>query len=124
MTQRHPATAPLRRRLFTTSPHHHPRAAGRTLPSWCAVAAGMGRGRSGLTLPRGAQSVTLHTTVGDIKIELYCDRVRRATFVRGGAACRVQRLALVVTPGAASRVPQNFLALAANGKYDGTVFHR
>mmetsp|Transcript_22668 Transcript_22668/g.67515 ORF Transcript_22668/g.67515 Transcript_22668/m.67515 type:complete len:164 (-) Transcript_22668:331-822(-) len=43
-------------------------------------------------------SVTLHTTLGDIKIELFCDQ----------------------TP----RTCENFLALAASNYYDGTLFHR
>jgi peptidyl-prolyl cis-trans isomerase-like 3 len=43
-------------------------------------------------------SVTLHTTHGDIKIEVHCDLVPRAA--------------------------ENFLALAASGYYDGTIFHR
>eukprot|EP00743_Colponemidia_sp_Colp-15_P003037 GILK01003283.1.p1 GENE.GILK01003283.1~~GILK01003283.1.p1 ORF type:complete len:178 (+),score=12.63 GILK01003283.1:44-535(+) len=43
-------------------------------------------------------SVTLHTTLGDIKIELHCDQVPRAT--------------------------ENFLALCASNYYDNTLFHR
>jgi peptidyl-prolyl cis-trans isomerase-like 3 len=43
-------------------------------------------------------SATLHTTLGDIKVELYCD----------------------LTP----RTAHNFLGLAAAGYYDGTKFHR
>lgn len=43
-------------------------------------------------------SVTLHTTLGDVKIELYCE----------------------LTP----RTCENFLALAASNYYDGTLFHR
>jgi peptidyl-prolyl cis-trans isomerase-like 3 len=43
-------------------------------------------------------SVTLHTNHGDVKIELFCDSVPRTAF--------------------------NFLALAASGYYDGTLFHR
>jgi len=43
-------------------------------------------------------SVTLHTSIGDIKLEIFCDTVPRTSF--------------------------NFLALAASGAYDGTVFHR
>ena len=44
------------------------------------------------------QSVTLHTNLGDIKFELYCDEVPRAA--------------------------NNFLALCASGYYDKTIFHR
>ncbi|KAG1668534.1 hypothetical protein FOA52_012128 [Chlamydomonas sp. UWO 241] len=43
-------------------------------------------------------SVTLHTTLGDLKIELFCEQ----------------------TP----RTCENFLALAASKYYDGTLFHR
>ena len=43
-------------------------------------------------------SVTLHTDSGDLKIEIFCDTVPRTAF--------------------------NFLALAASGYYDGTLFHR
>jgi cyclophilin family peptidyl-prolyl cis-trans isomerase len=43
-------------------------------------------------------SVTIHTTIGDIKVEIFCDTAPRTAF--------------------------NFLALAASGAYDGTTFHR
>lgn len=43
-------------------------------------------------------SVTLHTSKGDIKIELFCEEVRLPT--------------------------ANFLALCASGDYNGTIFHR
>ena len=43
-------------------------------------------------------SVTLHTSNGDIKVEVFCDLVSRAS--------------------------ENFLALAASGYYDNSVFHR
>eukprot|EP01084_Bolivina_argentea_P262065 443084_1 len=43
-------------------------------------------------------SVTLHTTLGDIKIELFCE----------------------LTP----KTAKNFLGLSASGYYDGTIFHR
>jgi peptidyl-prolyl cis-trans isomerase-like 3 len=43
-------------------------------------------------------SVTLVTSHGDIKIELFCDTAPRTTF--------------------------NFLALAASNYYNGTIFHR
>jgi hypothetical protein len=42
--------------------------------------------------------VTLHTTLGDIKLELFCEDVPRTA--------------------------ENFLALAGSGYYDGTLFHR
>mmetsp|Transcript_24043 Transcript_24043/g.74132 ORF Transcript_24043/g.74132 Transcript_24043/m.74132 type:complete len:174 (-) Transcript_24043:21-542(-) len=43
-------------------------------------------------------AVTLHTGVGDLKLELFCDTAPRCSF--------------------------NFLALCASGKYDGCLFHR
>jgi cyclophilin family peptidyl-prolyl cis-trans isomerase len=46
----------------------------------------------------GSQAVTLHTNLGEIKLELYCEEVPRAA--------------------------ENFLALAASGYYNGTLFHR
>ncbi|XP_015693866.2 probable inactive peptidyl-prolyl cis-trans isomerase-like 6 isoform X1 [Oryza brachyantha] len=47
---------------------------------------------------RLAMSVTLHTNLGDIKCEVFCDQ--------------------------APRTAENFLALCASGYYDGTIFHR
>lgn len=35
--------------------------------------------------PLRSQSVTLHTSLGDVKVELHCDRVRLACFVRAAA---------------------------------------
>lgn len=43
-------------------------------------------------------SATLHTTAGDLKIELFCE--------------------------AAPMACENWLALAASGQYDKTIFHR
>jgi peptidyl-prolyl cis-trans isomerase-like 3 len=43
-------------------------------------------------------SVTIHTSIGDVKFEIYCDTAPRTAF--------------------------NFLALCASGAYDGTTFHR
>ena len=43
-------------------------------------------------------SVTLHTDLGTVKIEVFCDTVPRTSF--------------------------NFLALAASGYYDNSLFHR
>jgi len=43
-------------------------------------------------------AVTLHTTAGDLKIELYCEQCPKAC--------------------------ENFLALCANGQYDNCIFHR
>ncbi|URD92929.1 Aminotransferase [Musa troglodytarum] len=46
----------------------------------------------------GPMSVTLHTNLGDIKCEVFCDEVPKTA--------------------------ENFLALCASGYYDGTIFHR
>ena len=43
-------------------------------------------------------AVTLHTDLGDIKVELFCDRPTKSC--------------------------ENFLALCASGYYNGCVFHR
>ncbi|KAG9010997.1 Peptidyl-prolyl cis-trans isomerase cyp10 [Tulasnella sp. JGI-2019a] len=43
-------------------------------------------------------SVTLHTTLGDLKIEIFCEAVPKTA--------------------------ENFLALCASGYYDGCTFHR
>ncbi|CAN6909221.1 unnamed protein product [Brassica oleracea var. botrytis] len=45
-----------------------------------------------------SMSVTLHTNLGDIKCEIFCDEVPKSA--------------------------ENFLALCASGYYDGTIFHR
>ena len=42
--------------------------------------------------------MTIHTTIGDIKLEIFCEKAPRTAF--------------------------NFLALCASGAYDGTKFHR
>lgn len=44
------------------------------------------------------QSVTLHTSHGDLKIEVFCEAVPKAA--------------------------ENFLALCASGSYDGCLWHR
>lgn len=43
-------------------------------------------------------SVTLHTSLGDVKIEIFCEQVPKTA--------------------------NNFLALCASNYYDGTIFHR
>jgi cyclophilin family peptidyl-prolyl cis-trans isomerase len=44
------------------------------------------------------QAVTLHTSLGDLKVEVFCEEVPRTA--------------------------ENFLALCASGAYTGTLFHR
>ena len=58
------------------------------------------RGREGKKKggKRCDMAATLHTSLGDIKIELFCDRVPKTC--------------------------ENFLALAASNYYDNTIFHR
>jgi len=43
-------------------------------------------------------AVTLHTSIGDLKLEVFCDTAPRTSF--------------------------NFLALCASGYYNGLIFHR
>lgn len=79
------------------------------------------------------QSVTLHTTVGDMKIELFCEQVRR--HVPWG--CGMYEGTRVTAPSVACkcilapwlwpqtpRTCENFLALCASGYYNSTLFHR
>ena len=47
---------------------------------------------------RSSMSVTLHTSLGDIKLEIFCDLVPKSA--------------------------ENFLALCASGYYNGSTFHR
>ncbi|KAE9402908.1 cyclophilin-like protein [Gymnopus androsaceus JB14] len=49
-------------------------------------------------IPTDAMSVTLHTTHGELKIELFCESCPKAA--------------------------ENFLALCASNYYDGCIFHR
>ena len=51
-----------------------------------------------MILTRPFMSVTLHTTHGDLDVQLFCDLAPKSA--------------------------KNFLALAASGQYDGTLFHR
>ena len=44
------------------------------------------------------QSVTLHTNLGDLKLEIFCDEVPKTA--------------------------ENFTALCASGYYNDTIFHR
>ncbi|KAG0570873.1 hypothetical protein KC19_6G193800 [Ceratodon purpureus] len=56
-------------------------------------------------------SVTLHTNVGEIKCEIFCDEVPKAAEVWAAFHSNLcQSL--------------NFLALCASGYYDSTIFHR
>lgn len=80
-----------------SSPRNSPTAAPGTLLPWCAGLPGFHcslRKR----LIACVQSVTLHTTHGDLKIEVFCEAVPKAA--------------------------ENFLALCASGSYDGCLWHR
>ena len=86
------------------------------------------------------QALTLHTNLGDMKLELHCDLVSAlhaclsdATALRNPQS--VQSLSsakaepqltgpTVCFPAKVPRACENFLALAASGYYDQTVFHR
>ncbi|XP_019228360.1 PREDICTED: peptidyl-prolyl cis-trans isomerase CYP18-1 isoform X1 [Nicotiana attenuata] len=61
-------------------------------------------------------SVTLHTNLGDIKCEIFCDEVPRTAELFFGSSSFSRN-----SQGSAI---QNFLALCASGYYDGTIFHR
>jgi peptidyl-prolyl cis-trans isomerase-like 3 len=61
-------------------------------------------------------SVTLHTTLGDIKIEVFCESVPKTAEVRFAFS--------FWTKQQPNSDPQNFLALCASGYYDGSAFHR
>jgi peptidyl-prolyl cis-trans isomerase-like 3 len=61
-------------------------------------------------------SVTLHTTLGDIKIEVFCESVPKTAEVRRHV--RLSDEAMLTA------LAKNFLALCASGYYDGSLFHR
>lgn len=60
------------------------------------------------------QSVTLHTTFGDIKIEVYCEQVCRHDVKPSPNH----------PPAQVPKTAENFLALCASNYYDGCLFHR
>ena len=75
------------------------------------------------------QSVTLHTSHGDLKLELACAEAPKTCEVP--PPLRVMRLSVPVFAsgsrvgaGCRAGAVQNFLALAASGYYNGTKFHR
>jgi cyclophilin family peptidyl-prolyl cis-trans isomerase len=86
-------------------------------------------------------SVTLHTNLGDLKIELFCEQVSRDVawqLVPHGsldpavAAAAAPETALLNPRPAcesalhvqAPKACENFLALCASNYYDGVIFHR
>ena len=63
-------------------------------------------------------SVTLHTTLGDLKIEVFCESVPKTAEAKSFFPPNQ-------TPRPSStNPPQNFLALCASHYYDGSPFHR
>jgi peptidyl-prolyl cis-trans isomerase-like 3 len=54
--------------------------------------------KNSAAINRHKMSVTLHTDLGDIKIEVECEKVKKASY--------------------------NFLALCASGYYDDSLIHR
>lgn len=65
-------------------------------------------------------SVTLHTSLGDVKIEVFCESVPKTAEV-----CMIPLF--LVQPNqtpSTNKSSQNFLALCASGYYDGSPFHR
>jgi peptidyl-prolyl cis-trans isomerase-like 3 len=60
-------------------------------------------------------SVTLHTNLGDIKIEVFCESVPKTAEVNPPFIC-LKHVKFTNY--------QNFLALCASGYYDGSLFHR
>lgn len=64
-------------------------------------------------------SVTLHTTHGDIKVEIFCESVPKTAEVRLPFPPPKQRIQVgLLIP------PQNFLALCASDYYLSSPFHR
>eukprot|EP00976_Prorocentrum_cordatum_P072073 1180571-Prorocentrum_minimum.AAC.3 len=88
-------------------------------------------------------AVTLHTNLGELKLELFCDECPKAAEVRSGPArCPLSGLVwngmsdLGLSHFGLYKGPtdfrlhltcvsqQNFLALCASNAYNGTIFHR
>lgn len=70
-------------------------------------------------------SVTLHTTVGDMKIEVFCESVPKTAEVR--PLHILYTLLLYMSLGLFTGITdhnQNFLALCASSAYDSSPFHR
>jgi hypothetical protein len=83
------------------------------------------------------QSVTLHTNLGDLKIELFCEQVSVQAQLLGtreprerGRSAHHSLKTPSDTPAACPfqhqtpRASENFLALCASNYYDGVIFHR
>ena len=80
-------------------------------------------------------AVTLHTSLGDLKLELFCEQAPHTCKVTALLYSSYSSLptsvllscTLLLTSdvdSSACLLPQNFLALCAMGVYDGTLFHR
>ena len=75
-------------------------------------------------------AVTLHTTHGDLKLEVFCDLVPNNcknlplfVFLHSFQKLHLVLSFLLMCLLSATK-GENFLALAASGKYDNTHFHR
>jgi peptidyl-prolyl cis-trans isomerase-like 3 len=65
-------------------------------------------------------SATLHTSLGDLKVEIACDVVRLNLYYTLLTEFVLEFYPIAQVP----RASFNFLALAASGAYNNTVFHR
>ena len=77
--------------------------------------------------------MTLHTTLGDLKLEIYCEQVSgcmpclyalKSCSGLEAHAPSTQPLSTAESVQQVPRTAENFLALCASGYYDGTAFHR
>lgn len=73
----------------------------------------------------GAMSVTLHTSLGDLKIEVFCESVPKTAEVHNPPSSPVSSLSNALPSLTVFCLClQNFLALCASGYYDSSPFHR
>lgn len=80
------------------------------------------------------QAVTLHTDLGEIKIELFCERSPKSCEVRGyrkyikafiSSLLNTFCVVIATSCNCCSNILlQNFLALCASGFYNDCTFHR
>ena len=68
-------------------------------------------------------SVTLHTSLGDLKIEIFCELVPKTAKV-SIPFLRVSSLLIISCIFVLFPLLKNFLALCASGYYNNTTFHR
>lgn len=70
------------------------------------------------------QAVTLHTSLGDLKLEVFCDQVCHSMLYHHESSVAASLLLMTSTFLQAPRAAENFLALCASGFYNDTLFHR